>query len=192
MKRQYLLGVLGLVCAGCPFDPDTSGSETGAAGAGAAWSGVEMAAGGSAALSLLVDQATRDRFPPPPPLDTLCALQQGRTTFDGAKKLLKTPNKQSNYPGADPQSESQDASMAGLSYRFSAPAKASNEGDANAQAPTSVSLILRFTWSDGDVGWGTKVFGIGGSVEDFITGYVLKDMSITGQPYPGCWPHEEE
>ena len=30
------------------------------------------------------------------------------------------------------------------------------------------------------------------TTKDFLNGYILKDMSLTGQPYPACWPHEEE
>jgi hypothetical protein len=150
--------------------------------------GDPLARGGAAAIARLVSQATRDRFPPPPPLSMLCKLQPGRTTFEDAKKLLASPA--DNYPGTKPQSESQDATMAGLSYRFSTPVQ--DDGGDEVRAAETVSLILRFTWSDGSPGTGTIIFGIGGSPEDLITGYVLKDMSLTGLPYPGCWPHEEE
>jgi hypothetical protein len=164
-----------------------SAPSTGAAGTIAKLEGKELV------VEQLVNQATRDRFPPPPQLDTLCQLQPGGTTFDSAKKILAAAHEANGYiyPGAEPQSESQDATMAGLSYRFRG-LERDEPGDGEVRPPVTVSLILRFSWSDGSPGTGTIIFGIGGDPEDFITGYVLKDMSLTGLPYPGCWPHEEE
>jgi hypothetical protein len=179
---------------GCPLDANTDASSAGAAGTAAILRGDRWSAGGSASLDKLVDEAVKDRFPPAPPLSVLCMLQPGSMTFEGAKKLFETADKPSKYPGAKPQSESQDATMAGLAYRFSGPKMTASEAAPadDPQVASSVSLILRFTWSDGSPGTGTIIFGIGGSPEDLITGYVLQDMSITGMAYPGCWPHEEE
>jgi hypothetical protein len=188
MKYFWVFVPLALI-SGCPLDANTDASSAGAAGAAAILRGDRWSAGGSASLDKLVDEALKDRFPPAPPLAVLCKLQPGSTTFNSAKKLFETADKSSKYPGAKPQSESQDATMAGLSYRFSAPKKTDTK---DPHVPDSVSLILRFTWSDGQVGLGTAIFGIGGDETDLIHGYVLQDMSITGMDYPGCWPHEEE
>lgn len=192
MKYLCVFVPLALI-SGCPLDANTDASSAGAAGAAAILRGDRWSAGGSASLDKLVDEALKDRFPPAPPLSVLCKLQPGSTTFESAKKLFETADKPSKYPGAKPQSESQDATMAGLSYRFSGPKmKASAGAPGGDPVQSSVSLILRFTWSDGQVGLGTAIFGIGGDETDLITGYVLQDMSITGMDYPGCWPHEEE
>jgi hypothetical protein len=194
---RYLCVFIPLAFTGCPLDAGGAGSNAPAGGAGAAgdaatFSADLAAAGGSAAIEQLIDQATRDRFPPPPPLSTLCDLHADQTSFDQAKQLLAKPNEQAKYPGAPPESESQDKSMAGLAYRFSGPPTSGAKSDPGAQAASAISLILRFSWSDGDVGLGTKIFGFGGSKEDLLKGYILKEMSLTGQPYPSCWPHEEE
>lgn len=180
---------------GCPtLEPTRADPSAGAAGTIARLQGGALAVGGARAIERLVNQAARDRFPPPPQLATLCQLQPGNTTFDVAKKILAAAREADGYtyPGAKPQSESQDAMMAGLAYRFSGLQKDEPDDDDQVRAPDTVSLILRFSWSDGSPGTGTIIFGIGGSPEDLITGYVLKDMSLTGLPYPGCWPHEEE
>lgn len=189
MTRTVLCVFIPLAIAGCPLDAGAGGAAAGAASASSAG---QVAMGGSAAIEQLIDQATRDRFPPPPPLSTLCELREGRTSFDQAKQLLAKPNKEAKYPGAQPQSESQDKTMAGLAYRFSGLPKSDAKGHPDAEPPSAISLILRFSWSDGDVGLGTKIFGIGGSMEDLLKGYILKEMSLTGQPYPPCWPHDEE
>lgn len=188
-----VLGPLALVAlTGCPFG-GSGGDDTsdGAAGWFAA-SSDPRASGGAAALEQLADDATADRFPPPPPQSALCQLAVDETSFDAAKALFAKPDKGSHYPGAQPQSESQDESMAGLSYRFSVPKKTGGAGGAaGATSADSVSLILRFAWHSGKPGWGTVLTGIGSS-SVLKKGYLLSDMSITGEPYPDCWPHKEE
>jgi hypothetical protein len=180
-----------LALAGCPLGPTESGSDaTGALPSIEAVAGNAAEQGGDA-LSALAQQAERDRFPPPPSVDTLCMLVAGRTDYNTAKKIV-----------GEPQGESQDAMTAGLSYRFrpassgagGAAASAGGAGGAGGSDDEAepVTLYLTFAWSDGDVGWGTKVFGIGGSSKDFLLGYILDKMSISGMPYPDCWPHEED
>lgn len=192
-SRAWMLCLSLLSLAGCPVGPP----ETGEAAATRlptldAVAGSAAQEGGDA-LNALVLQAARDRFPPPPAIETLCKLQQGRTDFNAAKKILVVK----------PQGESQDATMAGLSYRFrpatdSGAAGAAGAGSGGAGGAGSddedepITLYLTFAWSDGSPGIGTIIFGIGGSPEDLITGYVLQKMSISGMPYPACWPHEEE
>lgn len=181
-----MVSVLLLIAvSGCPIGPPES------AGAAAPRDGASLtAAAGNAAelggdaLDDLVQQAVRDRFPPPPSLDTLCRLVVGETDFNAAKQIL-----------GEPQSQSQDATMAGLSYRFRPEdSGAGGAGGSRAELDDqeAITLYLSFAWSDGQVGIGTAIFGIGGDPEDFIEGYVLSRLSITGVPYPGCWPHEEE
>jgi hypothetical protein len=184
-----LIPVVGL--SGCPVGPPETGGD-----AAAELPNLKAVAGttaeqGGDALNALVQQAERDRFPPAPTVATLCKLNAGHTNYNDAKKIM----------AVKPQGESQDAMMAGLSYRFR-PANAEAAGAAgsagaagaggNPDDAEPITLFLTFAWSDGDVGLGTKLFGIGGSPEDFLTGYILDKMSISGMPYPECWPHEED
>lgn len=152
----------GALLLGCPGD---EAPPTGLrAGVGAA---------GSEAVAKALAKARASVDPPPPPsLDKLCALQFGRTDYEQAKKLFGKP--------AD---ESMDKSSAGLSYRYQTKTK---DG-----MMVAVALLLKFSWSDGEPGAGTIIFGIGGSPEDLLSGYLLSEASITGMPYPSCWPHEE-
>lgn len=186
-SRVFLLIPVVLLVA-CPVGPPESGGD-------ATLPNLEAIAGtaaeqGGDALNDLVLQAARDRFPPPPSLETLCQLQQGSTDYNAAKKIMEVK----------PQGESQDATMAGLSYRFR-PLNSGDGGSAGgagaggagaSEDEEPVTIFLTFAWSDGSPGAGTIIFGIGGSPEDFITGYVLQKMSVSGMPYPECWPHEEE
>ena len=170
--------------AGCPWD--SSGEQTSNGGASpVSMRGGVAGAAVAASVEEAVSSATAARFSPAPTLDTLCKLRAGRTTYDEAKKLL---------PGK-PQNESMDKMNASLSYRFSRPkqkAAGSDGGESSSIDDRSVSLYLSFKWSDGSPGAGTIIFGIGGSTQDFIRGYVLSEASINGMPYPSCWPHEEE
>lgn len=190
-SRNALTAVMLFVVAGCPVGPpDTGVDATGMSGdlpSLDAIAGSAAEAGGDA-LGDLVLQAARDRFPPAPELDTLCQLRADNTNFNEAKKIL-----------GEPQAQSQDATMAGLSYRYRPADMAGGVGghggaggSAADEEAEPITLFLTFAWSDGDVGWGTKLFGIGGSPEDFLKGYILRKMSVSGMPYPACWPHEEE
>jgi hypothetical protein len=132
--------------------------------------GVAGAAGSEAVVrALAAVQGQQPQLAPPPSLQTLCSLRFGRTSFGEAKKIF-----------GKPQDESMDKTKAGLSYRYQQDKK------------DAVTLQLTFSWSDGSVGWGTAVFGIGGDEEDLLTGYLLSEASLTGMAYPDCWPHEEE
>jgi len=121
-------------------------------------------AGGATAAAVERALMTADqKLPLPPSTETLCMLQFEETSFDAAKKLFGKPS-----------AESTDKSMAGLSYRY--------RGE--------VTLILSFDWHDGTPGWGTVLTGIGSSSQ-LKSGYLLATASLTGAPYPSCWPHEE-
>lgn len=127
---------------------------------------------GSAAVAKAVAKArASESAPKPPSLKKLCSLEFGRTDYEQAKKIFGKPD-----------DESMDKSKAGLSFRYE------DEKDGK---PISVTLVLTFDWSDGTPGTGTLIFGIGGDPEDFLTGYILSEASITGMDYPACWPHEE-
>jgi hypothetical protein len=128
---------------------------------------MQGAAGSEAVAKALAKAHDAEMLPPPPGVEKLCSLSFGRTEFNEAKKNFGMP-----------EDESMDKSKAGLSYRYQG-----QDG--------SVVLVLTFDWSDGEVGLGTKIFGIGGSKEDLLKGYLLSEASITGMPYPSCWPHEE-
>lgn len=186
-SRLLFLISAATILVACPVGPPEGG------GAAAELPHLEGGAGtaaeqGGDALKELVLQAERDRFPPAPSLDTLCQLRTGNTDYNEAKKILQVK----------PQGESQDATMAGLSYRFrpvtsgAGGASAGAGGAAGSDEEEPVTLFLTFAWSDGSPGTGTIIFGIGGSPQDFLTGYILQKMSISGLPYPECWPHEEE
>lgn len=193
--RTWLWMPMVMMLAGCPVGPPESGTDPTTAALpdlnGVAGTAAQQ---GGDALNGIVLQATRDRFPEPPSVATLCRLDKGHTNYEAAKKIM----------GVKPQGESMDAMMAGISYRFrpvgeSDAGSAGHAGSAGAGGAAidgddaePVTLYLSFAWSDGDVGWGTKIFGIGGSPEDFLRGYILDKMSISGMPYPDCWPHEED
>jgi hypothetical protein len=137
------------------------GSDTSNIAAGGA-----QALGASGAVARAIAAAkTMEQLRPPPPLKTLCSLEFGVTSFEAAKEIFGPP--------AD---ESMDKSKAGLSYRY--------EG--------SVTLVLTFDWHNGKAGAGCIFTGIGcddGKV--LLKGYLLSEASLTGLPYPECWPHEE-
>jgi hypothetical protein len=186
VTSRSLLLMTPLVFAGCPLGPTESDATVEVPS-------IEAVAGSAAeqggdALSALAQQAEGDRFPPPPSLNTLCMLVAGSTDYKTAKEIV-----------GEPQGQSQDAMMAGLSYRFrpaSSGGAAGSAGDGGAAGSGDqaepITLYLSFAWSDGQPGVGTMIFGFGGSAQDFLTGYILDKMSISGMPYPDCWPHEED
>jgi hypothetical protein len=104
-----------------------------------------------------------DKYPPPPTHKQLCSLRFDETSFDDAKKIF-----------GKPAEESTDKTQAGLSYRYHG----------------SISMVLSFDWHDGMPGIGTILTGIGSS-SSLKKGFILKMASLTGAPYPDCWPHEE-
>lgn len=134
--------------------------------------GQQNTAGAEAAVAKAIAKArASESAPKPPSLQKLCSLEFGRTDYEQAKKIFGKPD-----------DESMDKSKAGLSFRYE------DEKDGK---PIAVTLVLTFDWSDGTPGTGTIIFGIGGDPEDFLTGYILSEASITGMTYPPCWPHEE-
>jgi hypothetical protein len=184
--RSLLAAGLGCVMCGCPWDTTSTdgvaGSESAAAGGGDAGSS-DASASDAESVAKAIAEATALRFPPAPSVDTLCKLRPGRTNLAAAQGLF-----------GKPQSESQDSMHASQSYRFRAPMEqaAGAGGGASVNDQQTVSMYLSFAWSDGSPSAASIFFGIGATPDDFRKGYLLKEMSITGMPYPACWPHEEE
>jgi hypothetical protein len=188
---MFVIAVL-ITMAGCPTDSGSSGDKS-QVDAGIIANILNGGSGDPDDTARAIAEATATQFPPMPSLDTLCQLQVNTTELNAAKKILGMP-----------ATESQDSMHASLSYRFQAASDAGAGGAGGAQAHAgsgggwtdvetnaSVSLYMTFDYSDGDVGLGTKIFGIGGTFSDLHKGYIFKDASVEGFPYPSCWPRDE-
>lgn len=165
-----------LFLAGCPWDAGDkaeSGDEPGIP------SGLAGIAGAAAAASVeaAIANANAARFPPAPSEDTLCRLRFEYTEYADVKELL-----------GKPQTEGMDAMNASMSYRFSRPKNEPRSQAPAAHADQGVMLYLSFAWKSG------ARPGVGRSLQterDKLSGYILHEASISGLPYPKCWPHIE-
>jgi len=203
------------ILSGCPVFDSPSGDDA----AGASTPDSAAGAGGLSRETYeeMAAKAIQERYPEAPTIEALCKLApkeeaQSVLTYDEIKQILGEPDEQSQDASEAAMNYRYKSLTAEQAAAYAGPQSGAAGGDAGVSTGWDrgelVSLYLKFEWwkyappgttewaqNGGEYGTGSigsvcvGLFGCGPS-EARLNQYVSVDKSITGAPWPYCWPHK--